>query len=792
MRSLPEPSPSTDIYGVDDLRIDVGRRIVSRGNAAIPIPKLSFDLLLVLVKAAPNVVSIDEFMERVWPGLVVNPETVSQRVKLLRDAIGDDPRDARYIAGVRGLGYRLLPNVVREDASHPAASESAKPDPAAPSEPPSQARAPGHKSPRRLSTAALLILGIMAFAVAVAVFVNEYPRQHDSVLVEGIDTRTVAVLPFDNISAARGNDYIAVGLSEMVLNRLSTLPSLQVVARTSSFALRGMNLEAKEIGRRLHADYLVQGSVQQSGETLRLTAQLIDVNSGQQIKALHLDKSLRELFSIEDEIADGVAAALALRMGDATQFRPEQARNVSLAAYLEYLEGRAVMGHFKMADMQAAATHFRRAIDIDPKFAAAYSSLADAQRWIKQSRSEMDRDAQNEIETLITRAITLDPGLGEAYVERATLEEDAVRAEADFRRGLKLSPSYGLGYTYFAESLLRWNRNEEAQRIFDHAVRIDPLSPRAFYMKAMLIMQTADTVAAARKAEALLMNALAIDPEFTNALVRIGEIRAMVYGEFAAGVRFLERAMRADPGAEWIVEEAMALYSELNDAPAMRSLSAATGDHSWLARLMLSSYAGDWRKAAQLEFDRPARLESVDNALLPSMAIQIYAHQTREFDRCIAHLRTRFHLQEGHELDGAQLDPVLALAQMFNEKGDTETARRLATGVLDVLDRMQPYSSSWVFSPDVYRGKAHLVMGEGNAAMDDFETAAQADFAAAYVFLWSIKYDNMWDPIRSHPRVQKLLSQQQTQVDRQRRLLDEMRRAGEVPARADPAQLQND
>jgi transcriptional activator of cad operon len=422
MRSLPEPTPSTDTYRVDDLRIDAGRRIISRDDAEIPLPRLSFDLLLALVQAAPNVVSLDEFMERVWPGLVVNPETVSQRVKLLRDAIGDDPRNARYIAGVRGLGYRLLPSVVREEVSRQADSESAKTDQRPPPEPTSDVGAPGQKPGRRLSTAALLVLGIMAFAIGVAVFLHKHPRQDARALDEGTGTRTVAVLPFDNLSGASEKDYIAVGLSEMVLNRLSTMPSLQVVARTSSFALQGMNLEAKEIGRRLHADYLVQGRVQQSGETLRLTAQLIDVNSGQQIKALHLDRSLRELFSIEDEIADSVAAA-----------------------------------------------HFRRAIDIDPKFAAAYSSLADAQRWIKQSSSELDHDAQNEINALVTKAITLDPGLGEAYVERATFDEGVVRAEADFRKGLELSPSYGLGYTYFAENLYDWNRSEEAQRVLDRA-----------------------------------------------------------------------------------------------------------------------------------------------------------------------------------------------------------------------------------------------------------------------------------------------------------------------------------
>jgi TolB-like protein/DNA-binding winged helix-turn-helix (wHTH) protein len=759
-----------DIYRVDDLRIDVGRRIVSRGDSDIPVPKLSFDLLLVLVRSAPNVVSLDEFMERVWPGLVVNPETVSQRVKLLRDAIGDDPRDARYIAGVRGQGYRLIPTVAREEAPRPA--DSQPPQPAA--LPPSEPR-------RRPSTVALLMLAIVAFsAIGVAILVQRPPK-HDNVLAEG--TRTVAVLPFNNLSATKDNDYIAVGLSEMVLNRLSTVPSLQVVARTSSFALQGMNLDVKEIGRRLHADYLVQGSVQQSGETLRLTAQLTDVHSGKQIKALHLDQSLRELFNIEDEIADSVAASLALRMGDATKFRPEQARNVSLSAYLEYLEGRAALGHFKMADMQAAAAHFRRAIDIDPGFAAAYSSLADAQRWINQNRSEMSLDAHSEIEALVSKAITLDPGLGEAYVMRATLDEDAGRAEADFRKGLELSPSYGLGYTYFAESLFRWNRNEEAQRVFDHAIQIDPLSPRALYMKALVKLEAAGTVAATREAEALLLNVVAIDPDFTNALVRIGEIKGILYGELAAGLSYMERAMRANPGAEWIVEDTMAMYSQLEDVPAMESLATIAGDHSWYARLLLSGYAGDWRKAAQSEFDRPARLEFADNPLLPALAIQVYAHQTHEYDRCIAHLRNRFHLQEGRELEGSRLDAVLALAQILNDKGDVGAGRRLATQVLEMIERMQPAAPAGVFSSNTYRGKAHLLMGDNNAALRDFENAAADDFAGLFMYLWSIQYDNMWNPIRSHPRFQALMSGQRSKIDHQRKLLEEMRRKGEVPSR---------
>jgi hypothetical protein len=187
-----------------------------------------------------------------------------------------------------------------------------------------------------------------------------------------------------------------------------------------------------------------------------------------------------------------------------------------------------------------------------------------------------------------------------------------------------------------------------------------------------------------------------------------------------------------------------------------------------------------------LEFDRPARLDYLDDVILPVMAIQIYAHNTREFDRCIAHLRDRFHLQEGHELDGAQLDPVLAMAQILYDKGDIQGARRLAAGVITVLDGMTSAPSP-AFSSNRYRGKAHLLMGDNNAALRDLENAAHADFAALYDYFWSIKYDNMWDPIRGEPRFQAFMSLQQTHLNQQRELLAEMRRKGEVPAREDPA-----
>ena len=767
--ALPEQSPSTQIYRVGDLTIDAGRRVVSRGDVAIPLPKLSFDLLLVLIRSAPNVVSIDEFMERVWPGLVVSPETVSQRVKLLRDAIGDDPRDPHYVAGVRGSGYRLIAEVTPPGEVGPSPGISTR------------------IKPRRhpLAIPLLVLAAGASIAVGFAVFRHYYHQVHDRVTVEGLATRAVAVLPFENLSSGHEDDYISLGLAEMVLNRLSGVPSLQVMARTSSFAPQVKGLDVKEVGRRLKADYLVLGSVQRSGDSLRVSTRLVDVTSGRQFKSLQLDKTLKDLFSIEDEIADSVAASLALRMGDATRFHPEQARNVSESAYLEYLQGRAALGHFKMADMQAAADHFQRAIGIDPNFAAAYSSLADAKRWIANDRNDLNPATINELEALTNKAIALDSELGEAYVERAILEdEDPSQAEADFRKGLELSPSFGLGYTYFAEALNNWNRSEEAERILDYSLRIDPLSGRAIYTKAiLLIKKLGHTPASIRGAEALMNSVLAIDPDFSNALVRIAEIKAVHYGQFAAAIPLIERALRADPGAEWILEDAVFMYAAVDDAAGVRNLVAAGGDRFWYGQQLLANYDGDWRKAAHLEFNRPARLVDYDPDNLPNLAIQIYAHKTREFDRCLAHLRTHFHMKEGHELDAGQLDPGLAIAQILKDKGDIEAARRLGLQALQILESS---TSSWMLSTHIYRARAHLIIGDGDAALRELESAAHGELGAVYPFWWTIRFDNMWDPIRGSPKFQALMSLQQTHIDHQRTLFADMRRKGEIAARDAP------
>src|ERR1022692_3748420 len=198
------------IYRLGDLTIDTGRQLVSRADDPIPLPKLSYDLFLVLVRAAPNVVSLDELMRLVWPRIIVSPETISQRVKLLRDTLGDDPRVPRYIAGLRGRGYQIVA-AVKEIDDNPAATAISGSTPTA--------SAPG---PARVA---------------------------------------ICVLPFANMSGDPEQEYFSDGITEDIITDLSKVSALAVTSRNSAFIFKGKHVDVPKVARELKVNHVLEGSV---------------------------------------------------------------------------------------------------------------------------------------------------------------------------------------------------------------------------------------------------------------------------------------------------------------------------------------------------------------------------------------------------------------------------------------------------------------------------------------------------------------------------------------------------
>lgn len=329
-----EAAPHLDEIGyrVDDLVIDVRRQRVTRGNEKIVLSPLSYELLLALLHAAPNLVSLDELMKRVWPGLVITPETVSQRVKLVRHALGDNAGSPRYIAGVRGRGYRLVAAVKAVDPSdapgpNGAAFLVAAPpftgspdvraiDPAQPSEtsasqPPIRQRAALRRT--LYPALGLLVAAVLVYTIIGGESLGDWLAVEEPASGTELAGNSLAVLPFANLSGDPASEHFSDGLTEEILNRLSGSKGLRVLARTSSFAYKGSGLDAQKLRDRLGVRYLLEGSVRREGRQIRVTARLVD-ESGFRIWSRSYQRKIRGVFAVQDEIAASVVKSVLPRL----------------------------------------------------------------------------------------------------------------------------------------------------------------------------------------------------------------------------------------------------------------------------------------------------------------------------------------------------------------------------------------------------------------------------------------------------------------------------------------------
>ena len=396
-RTMPEPElpapANASIYRIADLQLDIGQVRLTRDGREIALPKLSFDLLVALAEAAPRLLTLDDLMQRVWRGVIVSPETISQRVKLLRDALGRRRGPPRYVASVRGRGYRLIPNA--EPLRH-RQRRSARRRPRDRFAGTVQLRHRPNSCPGAAGVRALSGWYLAAFAVAgVSVDVDRIEererRRRRPVCRHRRPPRAVAVLPFKDLSGSQAGSTLALGIAETLRHQLSGLKDIDVIGQSSSQALRDADLDPREVGRRLHARYLLGGSVQSAPSRLRVTAQLIDATTGLQLWSIRFDRAPEDVFAMEDEIAVAVAKALALSVDADTRGRLTRQGTTDFDAYLAFLQGRALLSSGSVQDARLAIGQFERAIAGDAEFAAAYVALAEAQVFAAEYDPASDR-----------------------------------------------------------------------------------------------------------------------------------------------------------------------------------------------------------------------------------------------------------------------------------------------------------------------------------------------------------------------------------------------------------------
>ena len=513
------------VYRVDDLIIDVGRQRVTRGETEIPLPHLSFDFLLALARAAPNVLTFDQLIERVWSGLVVSPETVSQRVKLVRDALEDSPHAPRYIAGVRGRGYRMIAPVTPL-----AAPITTSPGAGAQEGATDRTIFSIKSTPRRWSSAAAAGVGVLLALTGLMAMIFLNTRVSDP-RVNGTPEigefapswHSIAVLPFKNGSAQPEDAYFVDGIHDDILNQLVRLSSLdKVISRTSTERYRGTTKSMRQIGEELGVATILEGGVQRSGNRVRIHVQLIDANDDKHLWAASYDRQLtaENLFAIQSDISREVARALNVVLTDQESEQLQSLPTNNLEAYREYVLGRQEMAKRTPVSVAAAQAHFTNAIERDPEYAYAYTGLADALWYVGQYSGELNDQSQAEILEVIGKALSLDPLSGEAYTSLAMVSEhlpdgpdgllSEEQAEQYYLKAIQLSPNYATAYHWYSLLLNGLDRREEALSYILKAAELDPMQP-------ILIVNVAEdllNLGRLDEAHATLLKGIERNPEF--------------------------------------------------------------------------------------------------------------------------------------------------------------------------------------------------------------------------------------------------------------------------------------
>ncbi len=297
---------------------------------------------------------------------------------------------------------------------------------------------------------------------------------------------SIAVLPFANLSANPEQEFFCDGIAEDIINDLSQISVLKVVARTSAFAFKGRNEDIRSIGRKLGVGYLLEGSVQRAGGQIRVTAQLIKVSDGYHLWSERYDREFKDVFAIQDEITHQIVESLKVQLNaNQTEVR-SQRRSDNLEAYELYLKGRYFLNQRTKNSLKKALENFQAAIKIDPGYALAISGLADSYfiQYAYLFEPALPSIARAIREAL--KALDINPELGEAY---ATLGGIANYSDWDWEtardwleKSIKLSPSYPTAHQWYAELLMFLHEDVESEKCFKRALELDPLSEIAMTM----------------------------------------------------------------------------------------------------------------------------------------------------------------------------------------------------------------------------------------------------------------------------------------------------------------------
>ena len=449
--------------------LDADERLLMRGSTRIHLTPKLFETLMVLVCNEGHLVAREALIGAVWKDTFVEDGNLAHNISVLRRVLGNNPQGQPYIETVPRHGYRF---------------KAAKP-----------------------------------IATVPALSVSE--RRHG----RSQAIRSIAVLPLENRSHDLRQEYFADGMTEALITGLAQIVPLKVISRTSIMRYKGVKKPLSQIGEELNVDAIVEGSVIRAGKRVRLTVQLLHAAKDRHLWAMTYDRDLGDVLALQKELADSIANEINVKIRAPIR-RRSAGRRLNATAYDDYLKGRYYWNSRTERGLAQSIEHYTEAIRKDPRYALAYSGLADS--YALQASRRLGginpQEAMRKAKDAATKAIKLDQTLAEAHLSLAFVkfqyEWDWKGAEKEFRRAIDLNPNSAPSHSRYAMYLATMSRMSEAMSEIDLAEELDPLSPIIATAKGRLFhfqQRYDEGIEQHRKA-------LAMDPDFVEAHFNLGMI----------------------------------------------------------------------------------------------------------------------------------------------------------------------------------------------------------------------------------------------------------------------------
>ncbi len=466
-------------FGVFELDLRAGE--LRKHGLRVRLQAQPFQVLVILLEHHGEVVTREDLQKKVWPGdtFVDFDHGLNKAINKIRDALGDSAQNSHFVETVARRGYRFLAAVSLEEVTpdrNPESTVEAHPSLEA-GEQLDAARKPAlpkHRLPLiSWKISLLVVVALMASVVSLKFY---FSNRGSPVI------RSLAVLPLESLSSDASQDYFADGMTDELISDLGQISALRVISRTSVMGYKHARKSLPKIARELNVDAVVEGTVLRSGDRVRITAQLIDASSDKHLWAESYEGELRDTLGLQNQVARAIADQIRIKLKPKEEAALKNVKVVHPEAYESYLKGRYFWNRRTAGGLRIALRYFNQAIEEDPKYAEAYTGLADTYALLGDWQYSVmtPKEALPKAKAAAIKALELDSLLGEAHNSLAFcldgFDWDFDSAGKEFRRSIELNPGYANAHHWYSWHLSLLGQHEAAIEEMRKAESLDPLS----------------------------------------------------------------------------------------------------------------------------------------------------------------------------------------------------------------------------------------------------------------------------------------------------------------------------